>query len=153
MLTGQVWGASGKQQLGQGAESAVEGVKNQAQSAPSTAEALKHKSVIISCLLLVFQQLSGINAIVYFSSSVFAKVRSACLVLLTHLGVLDAVACSCTPVHATLWGRLHSAVTGVLDPVTLPGTSAGSKLFTAWLRMWSVLALHCTTVAQDDSRH
>ena len=70
----QVWGPSGKQQLSQGAESTVEGVKSQAQSTPSTAEALKSKSVLISCLLLVFQQLSGINAIVYFSSSVFAKV-------------------------------------------------------------------------------
>ena len=81
----QVWGPSGKHQLSQGAESAVEGVKNQAQSTPSTAEALQNKSVLISCLLLVFQQLSGINAIVYFSSSVFAKVGgSSCGLLAGH---------------------------------------------------------------------
>ena len=71
----QVWGASGRQQLSQGAESAIEGAKNAATKGPSMGEALQHKSVVISCLLLVFQQLSGINAIVYFSSSVFAKVR------------------------------------------------------------------------------
>jgi Sugar (and other) transporter len=32
------------------------------------------KSVVISCLIFAFQQFAGINAIIYFSSSVFAQV-------------------------------------------------------------------------------
>lgn len=37
---------------------------------------LTTKSVILGALIFVFQQFAGINAIIYFSSSVFAQVQS-----------------------------------------------------------------------------
>lgn len=50
----------------------------------SWGEALASKSVRIGCILFLLQQFSGINAIVYFSSSVF-QVRLPCtLPLLAH---------------------------------------------------------------------
>ena len=41
----------------------------------SMGELLGNKGVLIGCALFSLQQFSGINAIVYFSSSVFAQVR------------------------------------------------------------------------------
>ena len=43
---------------------------------PSLAKLLTTKSVILGALIFVFQQFAGINAIIYFSSSVFAQVQS-----------------------------------------------------------------------------
>jgi hypothetical protein len=40
----------------------------------SFGELLGNKGVLIGCTLFLLQQFSGINAIVYFSSSVFAQV-------------------------------------------------------------------------------
>lgn len=52
--------------------------KSSAGSSSSTGylKLLTTKSVILGALIFVFQQLAGINAIIYFSSSVFAKVQS-----------------------------------------------------------------------------
>ena len=68
----KLWGAAGPQQL------TPEAAKTAASSAKSAGlgEALTSKGVLLGCAIFVLQQLSGINAIVYFSSSVFAKVRS-----------------------------------------------------------------------------
>lgn len=38
-------------------------------------ELLSNKGVKIGCIIFLLQQFSGINAIVYFSSSVFAQVQ------------------------------------------------------------------------------
>jgi hypothetical protein len=40
----------------------------------SLLSATYRKGVLMGCMLFVFQQFSGINAIVYFSSSVFKQV-------------------------------------------------------------------------------
>jgi Sugar (and other) transporter len=44
-------------------------------SGPGVLQLLTKKTVILGIFLFLLQQFSGINAIVYFSSSVFAKVR------------------------------------------------------------------------------
>lgn len=45
---------------------------------PGLFQMLTTKSVVISCLIFAFQQFAGINAIIYFSSSVFAQVLRCC---------------------------------------------------------------------------
>jgi len=39
-------------------------------------ELLANKGVFIGCMIFLLQQFSGVNSVVYFSSSVFAKVRT-----------------------------------------------------------------------------
>ena len=39
-------------------------------------ELLSNKGVFIGCMIFLLQQFSGVNSVVYFSSSVFAKVQS-----------------------------------------------------------------------------
>ena len=68
----KLWGSAGPSQLTPSPSDAEAG-KGPAKSA-GLSEALKSRSVLLGCSLFVLQQLSGINAIVYFSSSVFAKV-------------------------------------------------------------------------------
>lgn len=68
----KLWGAAGPAQLSP-SPSDSDAAKGPAKSA-GLGEALKSRSVLLGCALFVLQQLSGINAIVYFSSSVFAKV-------------------------------------------------------------------------------
>lgn len=43
---------------------------------PGVFNLLFTKSVLISCFIFAFQQFAGINAIIYFSSSVFAQAGS-----------------------------------------------------------------------------
>lgn len=40
-------------------------------------ELLGNKGVFIGCMIFLLQQFSGVNSVVYFSSSVFAKASSA----------------------------------------------------------------------------
>ena len=51
-------------------------------------ELLSNKGVFIGCMIFLLQQFSGVNSVVYFSSSVFAKVQSlpvlACPSLHSH---------------------------------------------------------------------
>lgn len=64
----KLWGAGGAVQLGTAA--VAKGGTESANLFSST----YRKGVVMGCLLFVFQQFSGINAIVYFSSSVFKQV-------------------------------------------------------------------------------
>ena len=60
-------------------------------------ELLGSRSVRIGMCLFLLQQASGINAIVYFSSSVFAQARRPCL-----LAFVNVWAWACMPVlHAS----------------------------------------------------
>lgn len=68
VIARKLWGAGGAVQLGAGAAA-----KGGAEAANIFGPAYR-KGVVMGCLLFVFQQFSGINAIVYFSSSVFKQV-------------------------------------------------------------------------------
>lgn len=52
----------------------VEGGVAKKEKDPSLSELLSNKGVLIGCVLFLIQQFSGINAVVYFSSSVFSQV-------------------------------------------------------------------------------
>lgn len=62
-----LWGPDGPVQLGQGKD------EGGAKPDPSWGEVLGSRATAVGMALFVFQQFSGINAIVYFSSSVFEK--------------------------------------------------------------------------------
>lgn len=64
----RLWGSDGSAQLGTSIAS-----KGGAEAA-SLFSPTYRKGVLMGCLLFLFQQFSGINAIVYFSSSVFKQV-------------------------------------------------------------------------------
>ena len=53
----------------------VEGGAAAAPASVSMKELLSNKGVFIGCMIFLLQQFSGVNSVVYFSSSVFAKVR------------------------------------------------------------------------------
>ncbi len=54
----------------------VEGGAASAQAAVSVKELLANRGVFIGCMIFLLQQFSGVNSVVYFSSSVFAKARA-----------------------------------------------------------------------------
>ena len=65
----KLWGEQGLSQLGDVGNEPLE-IK---EKSPSWSEAIKSKGAQIGVIMFLLQQLSGINAIVYFSSSVFAS--------------------------------------------------------------------------------
>lgn len=71
MAAARLWGPSGPALLSEGRPSAPGG--QGAPQKPGLFKLLTTKSVVISMLIFVFQQFAGINAIIYFSSSVFAQ--------------------------------------------------------------------------------
>jgi len=86
-----LWGADGPTQLG----SPKSGDQKQGGWGDLFSPAYR-KGVLIGCVLFVFQQFSGINAIVYFSSSVFKKAGIAS-------GALASAAVGATNVLGTLF--------------------------------------------------
>jgi sugar porter (SP) family MFS transporter len=86
----RLWGPSGPSQLPAPAAAAKDAAPSSASTAPTPSSPSSpssifspafRKGVLLGCALFVFQQLSGINAIIYFSSSVFkeAGIRSGAL--------------------------------------------------------------------------
>lgn len=67
----RLWGDAGAAALDESSGS------SQTQEPVSTGELLRSRGAIIGVALFAAQQLSGINAVVYFSSATFAAVRSA----------------------------------------------------------------------------
>lgn len=63
----RLWGAQGVAQL------AGEGGSGKETAAPGLLEVLTCRPVLLGCALFVFQQFTGINAIIYFSSTVFKQ--------------------------------------------------------------------------------
>ena len=54
----------------------VEGGAATAAAPVSMKELLSNRGVFIGCMIFLLQQFSGVNSVVYFSSSVFAKVQT-----------------------------------------------------------------------------
>lgn len=88
----KLWGAKGVAQLGESAGGSKGGASGGGESLLS---ATYRKGVLMGCVLFVFQQFSGINAIVYFSSSVFKQAGIAS-------GALASAAVGATNVAGTL---------------------------------------------------
>lgn len=65
----KLWGPQGPDQLNDSDSGGGKAV-----AAPTLGQLVSNKAVLIGCFLFLLQQFSGINAIVYFSSSVFAQV-------------------------------------------------------------------------------
>ena len=57
----------------------VEGGAAGTQAPVSMKELLANRGVFIGCMIFLLQQFSGVNSVVYFSSSVFAKASTTSL--------------------------------------------------------------------------
>lgn len=90
----KLWGPNGTSQLGMEKEPGASDLK---ETKPSWNEVFASKGAKIGVIMFILQQFSGINAIVYFSSSVFAKaglaseaLASAAVGLINVLGTIGA---------------------------------------------------------------
>jgi len=70
LAAARLWGPDGPLMLSDGRPSAPGSASGKK---PGLFTLLTTKSVLISCFIFAFQQFAGINAIIYFSSSVFAQ--------------------------------------------------------------------------------
>ncbi|KAF6256041.1 general substrate transporter [Scenedesmus sp. NREL 46B-D3] len=114
----KLWGRSGASQLGAGgAKAGGSGGSESLFSGPY------RKGVIMGCILFTFQQFSGINAIVYFSSSVFKQAGIAS-------GALASAAVGATNVVGTL------IATGLIE-----GAGRKQLLMASYLGMASTMVL------------
>ncbi|PSC75514.1 Plastidic glucose transporter 4 [Micractinium conductrix] len=102
----QLWGPEGSAQLG-GGKHDEEGA-----AMPSWGEVLASKGAVVGALIFVFQQFSGINAIVYYSSAVFEKAG-------VQSGALASAAVGATNVLGTV------VAAGLMD-------RAGRKQLISW---------------------
>ncbi len=85
---------------------------------PGLGDLLKNRGALIGTAVFLFQQLAGINAIIYFSSDVFAKVSFG-----RPLPAVSAVAqpCSVSRGQITICMAIHPlALLPCLSPCTLP---------------------------------
>jgi MFS family permease len=117
VIARKLWGAGGAVQLGTGA-AAKGGTESANMFGP-----VYRKGVVMGCLLFVFQQFSGINAIVYFSSSVFKQAGIAS-------GALASAAVGATNVIGTL------IATGLIE-----GAGRKQLLTASYLGMATTMAL------------
>lgn len=115
----KLWGRSGASQLGAGGAKAGGG----GGGAPNLFSGEYRKGVVMGCILFVFQQFSGINAIVYFSSSVFKQAGIAS-------GALASAAVGATNVAGTL------IATGLIE-----GAGRKQLLTASYLGMAATMAL------------
>ena len=103
----QLWGSNAASELGDSAASSGGG-KQEAQADVGFLQMLSMRSFQIGLLLFVFQQFAGINALVYFSTSVFRQV-SPLSALLCNIIYPKLTPCICNSSRLvwplTLWPR------------------------------------------------
>lgn len=93
----KIWGVDGISQLSSPSTDETEALDSTDTSKPTWKEVLSNKGTQIGVIMFLLQQFSGINAIVYFSSSVFAaagiasgSLASAAVGLINVLGTIGA---------------------------------------------------------------
>ena len=112
----------------------VEGGSATASAPVSMKELLSNKGVFIGCMIFLLQQFSGVNSVVYFSSSVFAKVQSSPVFPSTPTPLLETLSarqgsiCN-VGLHGTRWthmGQLHGFMCSLQGAHRLTG-AAGAR--------------------------